>query len=137
MLSSALKWLTPGGRQRQGNPPVNEDAASGPSSPSHLRGGEQEPSPALPVDGDVPSRHSLRQDLFVLTINTTTMVILMMMPLIKQPRRTDVLSLFQKLCIPSWLLFPFLILQPIEKASGCVVTLVVGPLNFDIHRSKT
>ena len=64
MLSSALSWLTPGGRRRPGNPPANEvaneDAVPGSSSPSHVRGGEQEPSSALPADGDVPSRDSLR-----------------------------------------------------------------------------
>ena len=43
---------------------ANEDAVPGSSSPSHARGGE-EPSSALSVDGDVPSRRSpLRQDLF-------------------------------------------------------------------------
>ena len=63
MLSSALSWLTPGGRRRQGNPPVdevvNEDAvAASSSSPSAVGIEQGQPSPALSADGDAPSRDS-------------------------------------------------------------------------------
>ena len=69
MLSSALSWLTPGGRRRQGNPPVdevvNEDAvAVSSSSPSAVGIEQGQPSPALSADGDAPSRDSLRTNLF-------------------------------------------------------------------------
>ena len=69
MLSSALSWLTPGGRRRQGNAPVNEvvneDVVAASSSSSSAVGVEQgQPSPVPSADGDAPSRDSLRTNLF-------------------------------------------------------------------------
>ena len=69
MLSSALSWLTPGGRRRQGNAPVNEavneDAVVASSSSPSAVGDEQgQPSPVSSADGDAPSRDSLRTNLF-------------------------------------------------------------------------